>query len=188
MIFTLLPAGAVAQAVDLGGHRVQQPAGLGVGRGRPAVIIVIWPAGGLGGAAGDGRVQVQQAHGLEPGASSATDQRGSTVEHITKTLPGCSAAATAPLPKSTSSVCAALTTTETTTPQCAATSAGLAQAVPPSAAKACGGFGPHIAHMHVIAGAAQRSGHAAAHGAQADQADVQGFWHGSQTPDDGSTL
>ena len=48
-------------------------------------------------------------------ASSAIDQFGSTVEHITKTLPGRIAAARAVAsPNSTASVCAALTTTETT--------------------------------------------------------------------------
>jgi hypothetical protein len=61
---------------------------------------------------------------------------GSTVEHITKTLSGFIAAAQPPSPKSTASVCAAFTTTDTTTTQFAATSAGVRQAVPPSRAKA----------------------------------------------------
>ncbi len=70
-------------------------------------------------------------------ASSAIDQAGSTVEHITNTLPGDIAAATPCLPNSTACVCSALTTTETSTSQPAAVSAGVAQARQPSAAKSC---------------------------------------------------
>src|SRR5450830_23148 len=70
-------------------------------------------------------------------ASSAIDQFGSTVEHMTNTLPRFMAAAQPPAPNSTLSVCAALTTTDTMTLHCAASSAGDAQATPPSAAKAC---------------------------------------------------
>ncbi len=62
------------------------------------------------------------------------DTLGSTVEHITNTLPGRIASATPPLPNSTSSVCAALTTTDTTTSQARASAAALALAVPPSRA------------------------------------------------------
>ena len=50
-------------------------------------------------------------------SSSAIDQFGSTVEHITNTLPGFIAAAAPSSPNSTASVCAALTTTQTTTSQ-----------------------------------------------------------------------
>ena len=67
--------------------------------------------------------------------SSAADQAGSTVEHITKTLPGFIASAQPPSPNSTLSVCAALITTLTMTSQCCASSAGEAQATPPSLAK-----------------------------------------------------
>ncbi len=51
--------------------------------------------------------------------SSAIDQPGSTVEHITKTLPAFMAAAAPPSPNKTASVCAALTTTLITTSQAA---------------------------------------------------------------------
>src|SRR6218665_1521594 len=64
-------------------------------------------------------------------SSSAADQCGSTVEHMTKVLPGFMAAAAPPAPNSTDSVCAASTTTLTTTAQAAATSAGLFHATPP---------------------------------------------------------
>ncbi len=47
----------------------------------------------------------------------ATDQAGSTVEHMTKTAPGAMAAAQPCSPNSTDSVCAAFTTTEITTSQ-----------------------------------------------------------------------
>jgi hypothetical protein len=71
----------------------------------------------------------------------ATDQFGSTVEHITKTLPGVIAPAQ-PVPSpagpnSTASVCAALTTTEMTTSQAAPSAGSESQATPPSLAKAC---------------------------------------------------
>ena len=59
--------------------------------------------------------------------TSATDQFGSTVEHITKTLPGRIAAAAPCSPNSTASVCAALTTTLTMTSQCAATACAARQ-------------------------------------------------------------
>ncbi len=67
-------------------------------------------------------------------ASCATDQFGSTVEHITNTAPGRSAAAMPPSPYSTASVCCALTTTLITMSQACAISASEAQATPPSAA------------------------------------------------------
>src|SRR6185369_6348164 len=68
--------------------------------------------------------------------SSAADQAGSTVEHITKTLPGRIAAAQPPSPNRTVSVWAALITTLTITSHRDASSAGEAHATPPSAAKA----------------------------------------------------
>src|SRR6218665_1595535 len=105
-------------------------------------------------------------------SSSAADQCGSTVEHMTKVLPGFMAAAAPPAPNSTASVCAALTTTLTTTAQAAATSAGLLQATPPCPPKATAPARPHarpqIAHMHFIAVGTQRLCDACAHGAQAD--------------------
>jgi hypothetical protein len=55
---------------------------------------------------------------------------------MTKTLLGRIAAAQPPSPNRTSSVCEALTTTLTITSHFAASSAALAQAMPPSAAKA----------------------------------------------------
>jgi hypothetical protein len=58
------------------------------------------------------------------------------VEHITNTLPGFMWAAQPSWPNSTASVCAAFTTTDTTTSQAAPSSARLAQATPPSLAKA----------------------------------------------------
>lgn len=72
-------------------------------------------------------------------ASSATDQFGSTVEHITNRLPGFIDAAqpgVVPSPNNTDSVCAALTTTETTMSHCAPSAASVSQATPPSRAKA----------------------------------------------------
>lgn len=69
-------------------------------------------------------------------ASSPLDQAGSTVEHITNTLPGRMAAAMPPSPNSTLSVCCAFTTTLTTTSQATAMSASVAQATPPSSANA----------------------------------------------------
>src|SRR6218665_1364227 len=86
-------------------------------------------------------------------SSSAADQCGSTVEHMTKVLPGFMAAAAPPAPNSTDSVCAALTTTLTTT---APRSEGRRHAR------------PQIAHMHFIAVGTQRLCDACAHGAQAD--------------------
>src|SRR6218665_821690 len=55
-------------------------------------------------------------------SSSAADQCGSTVEHMTKVLPGFMAAAAPPAPNSPDSVCAPSTTTLTTTPQAPPTS------------------------------------------------------------------
>src|SRR6185369_1575486 len=67
--------------------------------------------------------------------SSAADHAGSTVEHITKTLPGSIAPAQPPSPNRTVSVWAALITTLTITSHRDASSAGEAHATPPSAAK-----------------------------------------------------
>ena len=94
------------------------------------------------------------------------------MEHITKTLPGFIAAAQPPSPNSTLSVCAALTTTLTMTSQCCASSAGVAQATPPSAAKASATPGRASTTWTCVAGAAQRPRHAAAHRAQPDDADL----------------
>ena len=54
-------AGAVAQPVDLAGHRVEQRAGLGIGLGPGRGHHRHLAAGGLGGAAGDRRVDVEDA-------------------------------------------------------------------------------------------------------------------------------
>src|SRR6218665_2377062 len=112
-------------------------------------------------------------------SSSAADQCGSTVEHMTKVLPGFMAAAAPPAPNSTDSVCAASTTTLTTTPQAAPP----APPPPPPGPRLWGGFvggdpprrsearphaRPQIAHMHCIAVGTQRLCDACAHGAQAD--------------------
>src|SRR6218665_2193496 len=109
-------------------------------------------------------------------SSSAADQCGSTVEHMTKVLPGFMAAAAPPAPNSTDSVCAALTTTLTTTAQAAATSAGVLGggwgggwgAAPPRGGEPRPHARPQIAHMHFIAVGTQRLCDACAHGAQAD--------------------
>ena len=113
-------AGAVAQPVDLGGHRVEQrrrpwrrPPGV------PAVIIVIWPAAALAappeiGASRYSRPALGQPR-LERDRPVRVDGRAHH-EH------GCRAASPRPRrrsPNSTASVCAALTTTQTTTSQAA---------------------------------------------------------------------
>jgi hypothetical protein len=91
-------------------------------------------------------------------ASKATDQLGSTVEHITNTLPGFMLAAqpgVVPSPNNTASVCAALTTTDTTTSHAAPSEARESCAVPPSLVKRLGHLAAHIKHLHAVPGAAQ---------------------------------
>src|SRR6218665_3733962 len=86
-------------------------------------------------------------------SSSAADQCGSTVEHMTKVLPGFMAAAAPPAPNSPDSVCAAALRSE-----------GRPHAR------------PQIAHMHCIAVGTQRLCDACTHGAQADDSC---FFHGA---------
>ena len=167
-------AGAVAEPVDLARPSRRGRAGLGIGLGLAARSSSSsgptppWPR------------RRRSAHrgragpALRAAARSRSTTLGSTVEHITNTLPGLHRrGARRASPNSTCSVCAALTTTRTTTSQRAASSAGVAQAMPPSAAKACAtASGRTSQHVHRVAGAAQRAGHAAPHGAEADQADL----------------
>src|SRR6185369_17017026 len=92
--------------------------------------------------------------------SSAADHAGSSVEHMTKTLPGRIAAAQPPSPNRTVSVWAALITTLTITSHSDASSAGQAHATPP------------VHDVDAAAGATQRARHPAAHRAQPDHADL----------------
>src|SRR5574337_1057153 len=98
--------------------------------------MVIWPLAALAAPPEIGASRYRMPS-FSRRASSATDQFGSTVEHITNRLPGRMWAATPSSPNSTASVCAALTTTETTTSQRAPSSASVSQALPPSWAKSC---------------------------------------------------
>ena len=105
--------------------------------GLAAVIMVISPLAALA-APPEMGASTYKSPSFSKRASSATDQLGSTVEHMTNTLPGRIAAAhpvPSPLgPNNTASVCAALTTTLTTTSHAAPSSATLLHAWPPSLA------------------------------------------------------
>src|ERR1700735_3443221 len=136
MILTLLPFPAAGpRRYTLAAIASRAPPTLAYASGWPDVIIVISPLAALAAPPEIGASRYRIPFSARR-FSSAIDQPGSTVEHITKTLPGFMAAAAPPSPNRTASVCAAFTTTLTTTSQTAATAAGLLQATPPSAAKA----------------------------------------------------
>ena len=96
----------------------------------PAVIIVIWPAAALAAPPEIGASRYSTSCSARRD-SSAMDQLGSTVEHITNTAPARKCGAMPPSPYSTDSVCWALTTTLMTMSQAAPMSASVAQATPP---------------------------------------------------------
>ena len=103
----------------------------GVGLGPPRRHHGHLAGGGLGRAAGDRRIEVQQAALVQPLLQRDRPIRVDRRTHHEDAARASSPAPQPPSPNSTLSVCAALTTTLTTTSQRLASSAGLAQAAPP---------------------------------------------------------
>ena len=104
-------------------------------------------------------------------APSATANSGATVALAITTPPGFIAATAPCSPNSTVSVCAALTTSVTTTSHCAPSSAGVAGEAAFGGERLQHGVA-HIACVHAQAGAQQRAGDAEAHRAEADDSNI----------------
>ena len=164
-------AGPVAQLVDLGGHVVERAAGLGVGGGGAGGHHRHFARCCLGRAAGNGRVQVQQAQAgqarfelhrpvrvhrgaHDEQAAGPQGRRGTALaEQHGFGLRGVHHHAHDHL--AVRGQFGRAGTGHTTVGR-----------------ESLGDFQAHVAHVHVPARAAQRSGHAAPHGAQANHTNV----------------
>ncbi|MDT4825143.1 hypothetical protein FQZ97_584170 [compost metagenome] len=169
-------AGRIAQAVDLGGHRVEHRAGLFIRRGGAGGHHRHLAARGLGGAAGDRRVEVQDAllrkARLERHRPVRVD--GGAHHEQAAGLHRCRAAGRGAVAEQHR---LGLRRVDDHADHDVALRAERGQRVARGAAIAregCGDAGAHVEHMRRMARAAQRLRHAAAHGAQAHEADDGG--------------
>jgi hypothetical protein len=178
MTFTLLPAPAlVAQAVDLGGHGVEHRAGPGVGLGPAGGHHRHLAARGLGGAAGDGGVEVQQAELFEPRLQRHRPVRVDGGAHHEQAA-GLHRRGAARGGAVAEQHRLGLRGVDDHRDDDVALRAERGQRIAGRAAVAREGFGhlaAHVEHMRRVARAAQRLRHAGAHGAKAHEADGRGW-------------
>ena len=166
-------ARAVAQLVDLGGHRVQKRLGHGIGRRLARRHHGHLATGGFGGTTRDGRVHILQAHGLQPrlqGHRPVGVHGGAHHEHAAGLHAGRTTWAGAIAKQHAFGLCGI----DHDRDDHVTGRAQRGQGVVRHAAvfgKCLRHLAAHIEHLHLVSGTPQRSRHARAHGSQTDQTD-----------------
>ena len=172
-------AGTVAELVDIGGHRIERLANLRVGLGAARRHHRHLSRGSLGGAARNRRIQVEQSNfgqaPLERHRPVGVDG-GAHHEHAAGCQRGGGTAFAEQHGFGLRGIDHDAHHHAALRGHFGRTSAGNAAL----GSEGLGGLGTYVEHVHAVARAAQRPGHALSHGPEADHSDV--LTHGVSCP------